>query len=66
VKKFPKLIASFFQKTNAEKVMDEIVEYSSVPAADGDVILLSSVFSSLDWFQNYAERGKTFEKVFYV
>jgi UDP-N-acetylmuramoylalanine-D-glutamate ligase len=49
-----------------EKVRDEIVEYSSVSATDGDVVLLSPGFSSLDWYKNYAERGKIFEKVFHV
>jgi UDP-N-acetylmuramoylalanine-D-glutamate ligase len=45
-----------------EKVMDEIVEYLSVSVADRDIVLLSPGFSSLDWFKNYAERRKTFEK----
>ncbi|MDR1457848.1 MAG: UDP-N-acetylmuramoyl-L-alanine--D-glutamate ligase [Puniceicoccales bacterium] len=44
-----------------EKLMVDIVKYAFTIAEDGDVVLLSPGFSSLDWFKDYAERGKFFE-----
>ncbi|MDR2432773.1 MAG: UDP-N-acetylmuramoyl-L-alanine--D-glutamate ligase [Puniceicoccales bacterium] len=46
---------------NLEKLMADIVKYAFAIAEDGDVVLLSPGFSSLDWFKDYAERGNFFE-----
>ncbi|MDR2776953.1 MAG: UDP-N-acetylmuramoyl-L-alanine--D-glutamate ligase [Puniceicoccales bacterium] len=46
---------------NLKKLMVDIVEYAFDIAVDGDVVLLSPGFSSLDWFKDYADRGKFFE-----
>ncbi|MDR2603237.1 MAG: UDP-N-acetylmuramoyl-L-alanine--D-glutamate ligase [Puniceicoccales bacterium] len=46
---------------NLEKLMVDIVKYAFTIAEEGDVVLLSPGFSSLDWFKDYAERGKFFE-----
>jgi UDP-N-acetylmuramoylalanine--D-glutamate ligase len=41
--------------------MDDVVRIAFAEADDGDVVLLSPGFSSLDWFKDYNERGKFFE-----
>ncbi|MDR1233521.1 MAG: hypothetical protein LBJ75_04685, partial [Puniceicoccales bacterium] len=60
--KNPKVPCKFFPNDgDLEKLMAHIVEYAFAIASDGDVVLLSPGFSSLDWFEGYAERGKFFE-----
>ncbi|MDR1432935.1 MAG: UDP-N-acetylmuramoyl-L-alanine--D-glutamate ligase [Puniceicoccales bacterium] len=57
------IICKFFSREESvEKLMDSVVRYAFSLALDGDVVLLSPGFSSLDWFKNYEERGKFFEK----
>jgi UDP-N-acetylmuramoylalanine--D-glutamate ligase len=56
------VICKFFPfDGNAEKTMDAAVFCAFSLASDGDVVLLSPGFSSLDFFKDYAERGKFFE-----
>ncbi|MDR1528308.1 MAG: UDP-N-acetylmuramoyl-L-alanine--D-glutamate ligase [Puniceicoccales bacterium] len=53
--------AFFPNDGDLEKLMAHIAEYAFIVAEDGDVVLLSPGFSSLDWFKDYADRGKFFE-----
>jgi UDP-N-acetylmuramoylalanine--D-glutamate ligase len=52
----------FRRDAGVEAIMDEVVNYAWQLASDGDVVLLSPGFSSLDWFKSYEERGNLFEK----
>ena len=50
----------FDKSTDLKKFFEDIVQYAYQMADDGDCVVLSPGFSSLDWFRSYAERGKFF------
>ncbi|MDR1401827.1 MAG: UDP-N-acetylmuramoyl-L-alanine--D-glutamate ligase [Puniceicoccales bacterium] len=59
---FPVVYKLFRLSENAKETMDSAVQYAFAIASDGDTVLLSPGFSSLDWFENYTERGKFFRE----
>jgi UDP-N-acetylmuramoylalanine--D-glutamate ligase len=55
-------IMVFCKNMPKEKIMQNLVEQAYLQAYDGDVVLLSPGYSSLDMFSSYDERGNFFVK----
>ena len=55
-------IMVFCKNMPKEKIMQNLVEQAYLQASDGDIVLLSPGYSSLDMFSNYDERGNLFVK----
>ena len=52
----------FCKNMPKEKIMQNLVEQAYLQASDGDIVLLSPGYSSLDMFSSYDERGNLFMK----
>jgi UDP-N-acetylmuramoylalanine--D-glutamate ligase len=55
-------IMVFYKNMPKEKIMQNLVEQAYLQASDGDIVLLSPGYSSLDMFSSYNERGNFFVK----
>lgn len=51
----------FRNTCNAQSIMNNVVQEAYLLAEDGDQIVLSPGYSSLDWFNDYSERGRFFQ-----
>lgn len=51
----------FHHNDDVQSVMNNIVREAYWMSGDGDDVVLSPGYSSLDWFNGYSDRGKVFE-----
>lgn len=54
------VIVRIDQKTNAQELMNEVVEQAIKFAISGDTVLLAPACASMDQFDSYVERGQLF------